>query len=64
MHVILSVPIPSEVAMLDGHILSIIISMILANPNPPTLELVPLDEGDSFLVGLFLPAAWTPFLVV
>jgi len=59
MQVILSVPIPSEVAMFIGHILSSIISTDLAIPNPVTYY-DPFIDGDpspeAFLVGLFLPA--------
>jgi hypothetical protein len=55
MHVMLSVPMPSEAAMFTGQILSIIISTILAKPTPPMLEVEFLDEGDSFFDGLFFP---------
>jgi hypothetical protein len=56
MQVILSVPMPSEAAILTGQILSIIISTVLAKPNP-IAYVEALEEGDSFLDGLFFPAA-------
>ena len=66
MQVILSVPIPSEVAMFIGHILSSIISTDLAIPNPVTYY-DPFIDGDPspepFLVGLFLPAVDTEALL-
>jgi hypothetical protein len=66
MQVILSVPIPSDYAMLVGHILSSIYSTHLAIPNPVEAdELVLFEFGelyspDGLLVGLFLPGI--PFL--
>jgi len=65
MQVMLSVPIPSDAARFIGHILSIIISMILAIPRPVNTYAPPLTPGEAvplddkpFLVGdvtLFLP---------
>src|SRR5947209_3764778 len=47
--VMLSVPMPSEAARFIGQILSIIISMILAIPNP-VMTLFPFPPGEEVLV--------------
>lgn len=66
MHVILSVPIPSEAARFIGHILSNINSIVLDKPNPLIAKDPPFIPGEllpafakDFFVGeliLFLPA--------
>jgi hypothetical protein len=66
MQVILSVPMPSDCAIFDGHILSSICSTHLAIPSPlevafvDAFEFGELYSPEGLFVGLFLPGI--PFL--
>ena len=64
MHVILSVPMPSEAAKFVGHILSNINSTVLDNPNPYISVVLPFNPGDVFPFMVFLVGEVILFLPV